>query len=175
MTLTQTNTDTSEAGRVDIYTLALGVPTGTQDVILQGCTATSKWVTCSTVTAATAATAIVGNNGVNTTTSTNPTVTVATTAESLLYGGVHGGAAAPTSYAVGSGYTVQHNGDYGALSARSQRRTSPVAAGNVVYNFTFATSDDWCIAAVAIGEASQPSIVAGQRIVRQAVKRASYY
>jgi hypothetical protein len=155
MSLIETATDTVEPGRIDIYVL-LSPPTGTRTVTLQGCIAATKWVTCSTVTAATAAVAIAGNNHVNTTTSTNPTVTVTTDRESLLYGGVHGGAAAPTSYVSGTGYTTQHSADYGALSARSQRRTSPVASGGVVYNFTFGTSDDWCIAAVALGEVPDP-------------------
>ena len=173
MTLVEEATDTTEAGRVSIYVLhglqALGLG-GTQTVTLQGATAVAKWALCSTVLVEGAGwtTQGVGNNHVNTTTSTNPTVTVTTSATSLLYGGVHGGAAAPTSYAVGSGYTLAEDQDYGALSARSQRRTSPVAAGGVVFNFTFGTSDDWCIAAVAIGAlapaapAARPPMFASQ-------------
>jgi hypothetical protein len=53
---------------------------------------------------------------------------------------------------VTANYTSQHNNDYGALSARTSRRTSEVAAGSIVYDFSFATSDDYCIAAVALEE-----------------------
>jgi len=155
MFLVQTAVDTTEVGRIDIYVLADydPFPTGTQTVTLQGCTATQKWVTCSTVTCSVGnRTKVNASNFKNTTVAANPTLTVVTTATALLYGGVHGGAAAPTSYAPTANYTAQHNADYGALSARTARRTSEVAAGSIVYDFTFATSDDYCIAAVALQE-----------------------
>jgi hypothetical protein len=158
MALEQSATDTTEAGSVWIWVLA-GVAVPTTDpatIVLQGCTADAKWATCSTVTAATTGTALVGENTKNTTVAANPTLDVITSAESLLYGGMHGGAASPASYVVGTGYTSQFNNDYGAKSARSSRRTSPVAAGTIVYNFTFATSDDYCIAAIALGEFTLP-------------------
>jgi hypothetical protein len=152
MTLRASATDTVETGSVWVYELVdqAAFPTGTQTVTLQGCTADSKWATCSTVTCTDARSRDAGANSANTTTSTNPTMNVGTDDAAILYGGVHGGAAAPTSYAVGSGYTVMHNADYGAKSARGERSTTQVAGGTITYNFTFGTSDDWCLAAVAI-------------------------
>lgn len=158
MTLKATATDTSEAGRIDIYTLVQGVPTGTQTVTLQGCTATQKWCTCSTVTSATNEVTVVGSNFKNTTTAANPTMNVVTTGTSLLYGSIHGGDLNTTSYGAGSGYTIQFNGDYGALVSRSSRSTATVATGTIVYNFTFATSDDYCLAAVALAEVVRPDM-----------------
>jgi hypothetical protein len=155
MTLVTSATDTTEAGRVEVWVLAdqASFPTGTQTVTLQGCTATAKWATCSTVTcSAGTRSKINASNFKNTTTATNPTLTVVTTATTILYGGMHGGAADPASYVVGTNHTSQFNNDYGALVARSSRRTAQVAAGSIVYNFTFATSDDYCIAAVALEE-----------------------
>lgn len=156
LTKRQTASDTTEAGRVTVWTLPddTACPTGTQDCVLQGATADAKVAYCSTVTAATTGTQYHAGNAVNTTTSTNPTVNVTTSVTTMLYGGVHGGASAPTSYAAGSGYTLNDTTgvDYGAKSGRGERSTSPVASGTVTFNFTFGTSDDWCIAAVAIEE-----------------------
>lgn len=157
----QTASDTTEAGRVTIWTLPddTACPTGTQDTVLQGADTTAKVAYTSTMTASvTDATKYHAGNAVNTTTSTNPTVNVTTTQTTLLYGAVHGGAAAPTSYAAGTNYTLNDTtgADWGAASARGQRRTSEVTAGTIQFNFTFGTSDDWCIAAVAIEEENLP-------------------
>jgi hypothetical protein len=156
MALTQTAVDATEAGRVDIYVLAdqASFPTGTQTVTLQGCTATQKWATCSTVTCSVGSRSrLNASNFKDTTAAANPTLTVVTsTNPTMLYGGLHGGAASPASYVVTANYTSQHNNDYGALSARTSRSTSEVAAGSIVYDFSFATSDDYCIAAVALEE-----------------------
>ena len=157
MSLQETAIDTSEAGRVDIYTLASGVPSGAQTVTLQGASTAQKWVTCSTVTASSSTVLVNAHGHVDTTIATNPAVTLTTTLTALLYGAVAGGAAAPSSYAAGTGFTAQFNNDLGAQSARSQRSTSTVAAGSNSYNFAFATSDDWCIAAVAIAETPTPT------------------
>jgi hypothetical protein len=155
MTLEETANDTTEAGRVEVYVLAdqASFPTGTQTVTLQGCTATQKWCTCSTVTCSVGTRSrLNASNFKDTTAAANPTLTVVTTATTLLYGGLHGGAASPASYVVTANYTSQFNNDYGALSARTSRRTSEVASGSIVYDFSFATSDDYCIAAVALEE-----------------------
>ena len=154
MTLRQTANDTSEAGRVEIYTLddQGSFPTGTQSVVLQGCTATAKWATCSTVTCSVGSRSQYNaGNVTNTTTAANATVTVTTTATTLLYGGAHGGLADPAGYAPTANYTGQYHNDWGALSSRTERRTSEVASGSIVYDFTSA-SDDYCIAAVALRE-----------------------
>lgn len=160
LTQRQVASDTTELGRVTIWTLAdnTACPTGTQNVVLQGCVATAKVAYSSTVTAATTGTKYNAGNKVDTTTSANPTVSVVTTSTTLLYGGVAGGAAAPTSYVAGTNYTLNDSTgvDFGANSAIGQRRTSPVASGTIVYDFAFATSDDWCIAAVALEEFTLP-------------------
>jgi hypothetical protein len=159
MTLTQTANDTTEAGRVEVYTLTgmSTFPGGTQTVTLQGCTATAKFAACSTVVADRPLTAVNASNFKDTTVGSNPTLTVTTSAPTLLYGGLHGGAADPASYVPGTGYTGQYHNDWGALSARVQRRTSEVASGAIVYDFSFATSDDHCLAAVALSEVSDPN------------------
>lgn len=155
MTLVVAANDTVEPGSVDIYFLDdLSGITGTQTVTLQGCTATAKYAVCSTVTAGTAQTRMVGYGKVETTTSTNPTVTFDLATGGMVYGGVHGGAAAPTSYAAGTDETIQFGADYGTKSARTERSTAVASAGAYTYNFVFGTSDDWCIAAVAIVEAT---------------------
>ena len=156
MTLTQSATDTSEAGRVELYTLTdSGFPTGTQTVTLQGCTATAKWATCATVTVAAGKIATVNQSGkVDTTTSTNPTVTLVTTDTTMLYGAFHSGLAAPP--AAGLNYTGIHLRDYGQLSSITIRRNSPPAAGSIAVD-TSGASDDWCGAAVAFAEADPPA------------------
>jgi hypothetical protein len=153
MTLRQTANDTSEAGRVDIYTLEdqASFPTGTQTVTLQGCTATGKWATCSTVTCSVGTRSRYHTgNAVNTTTAANPTVTLTTSVTSILYGGLHSGAAAPAT-AVDAANTLQHSNDYGALVANTLRYTSEVASGSRSLIATIA-SDDYCIAGVALDE-----------------------
>jgi hypothetical protein len=156
----QVASDTTEANRVTVWTLPddTACPTGTQDVVFQGCVATGKVGWVHTVTAATTGTKYNAGNKVDTTVSTNPTVNVVTTATTLLYGAVGGGAAAPTSYVVGTNYSAMSvvGADFGALSAQGQRRTSPVASGTIQFNFSFGTSDDWCIAAVALEEYTLP-------------------
>jgi hypothetical protein len=163
MTLTATAIDTDEAGRVTMWTLTdLIVPTGAQTVTLQGCTADSKVAGCSTVTAATTGTRVNTTGIVNTTTSSNPVATLTTTVETMMFGAVHGGAAAPTSYAPPANFANLVNADFGAKSAAYQRRAA-VAAGSPTFNYTFATSDDWCMAVVAIQEFTlrpQPIVMA---------------
>ncbi len=154
MTLVGSVTDTTEAGQVRIFALTSGVPTGTQTVTLQGCTTANKFAVCSTVTSGGAAVAVIDNNGANTTTSANPTFNLTTSVDTMIYGAVHGGEAAPASYVSGTGYTRQFLADYGTRSAAAQRSTTVKAPGTVAFNFADATSDDWCIAAVAIGLAA---------------------
>jgi hypothetical protein len=154
MTLTTTATDTSEAGRIDIYTLVVGAPTGTQTVTLQGCTSAAKWAQCTTVAAASSAVTVNASNVVNTTTSTNPQVGLVTTATTLAIGGVHSGNASVLTVPL-TGVTIQEDQDYGALVAMAVRRTAVDAAGTIPLGFTFATSDDWCAAGVAIAELAQ--------------------
>src|SRR5688572_14684782 len=87
MALSASATNTSENGRVEVYTLVSGIPTGPQTVTLQGCTTTGKFCTCSTVTA-TGDTEVDATGAVNTTTSTDPQVSVVTSKETLTYGGL---------------------------------------------------------------------------------------
>jgi hypothetical protein len=158
--------DTSEAGSVWLYVLAdsAAIPTGAQTVTLQGCIATGKWCTCSTVTAATNATTVHQFGKTDTTTAANPTQSLTTNVSSLAYSAMHSGAAAPAT-AVNSGSTLQHSNDYGALMANTARRTSADAAGTVTITYTVA-SDDHCIAALSLAEfALAPGPVMAVRIV----------
>jgi hypothetical protein len=157
--------DTSEAGSVWLYVLAdsAAIPTGAQTVTLQGCIATGKWCTCSTVTAATNATTVNAFGKTDTTTAANPTQSLTTTRAAMGYAAVHSGAAAPAT-AMTTG-TLQHSNDYGALMANTGRSTSEVAAGTLTITFTVA-SDDHCIASVALAEfALAPGPVMAVRIV----------
>lgn len=153
--LAQTATDTSEAGRVDVYTSPDGtaIPTGAQTVTLRGCTTTAKFATINTVTSGTNFSAVNIGGVVNTTTAANPSVSLTTSATTMTYGGVHTGAAAPAVSAL-TGCTLQNNRDYGALAANTVRRTSADASGTVTLGVTLA-SDDYCVAAVAVTESAQ--------------------
>lgn len=156
-----TASDTSEANRVTIWFLGdLTGLTGTQTVTLQGAAATAKVAAACTVTAGTATTALDNTGVVDTTTSSNPTVTFTTVANAMVYGAVGGGANNPTSYAAGTGETVFTGSgtDYGALSARPARSTAATSAGSYTFDFSYATSDDWCIAAASIKEAVAEAI-----------------
>jgi len=154
MSLDTSITDTSEAGRVEIWVLGdltgLG---GTQTVTLQGCTATGKWATCSTVTAATSLVKVHQRGSLGgATLDTTRQLTLVTTVTTMSYCGVHQGNAAPGTN-VATGNTLQYQNDYGALSSMSARRTSADAAGSIVVGFNAAAaSDDRCIAAVALQE-----------------------
>jgi len=154
MSLDTSITDTSEAGRVEIWVLGdltgLG---GTQTVTLQGCTATDKWATCSTVTAATSLVKVHQRGSLGgATLDTTRQLTLVTTVTTMSYCGVHQGNAAPGTN-VATGNTLQYQNDYGALSSMSARRTSADAAGSIVVGFNAAAaSDDRCIAAVALQE-----------------------
>lgn len=152
MTRICTGTDTSEAGRVDVYALVAGVPTGSQTVAVTRTGTAQMWATCHTVTSSTGAVEVNTSATKSTTTGSNPTMNIVPTDRVLIYGGIHGGAAAPTSYAAATGMTISFSADYGALSGRSARRTSIENAGTVTFNFTYATSDDYALAAVALGE-----------------------
>lgn len=151
MTLSTSATDTTEAGSVWIYTLTnLSGLSGAQTITLQGCIAAAKWCTCSTVTAATATTRVNTSNAVNTTTAANPSVSLTTTRNTNSYGAMHSGAGSVGT--AGTGCTLQHNRDYGALIAQTLKRTSDnEASGTITLSITLA-SDDYCIAAVALAE-----------------------
>jgi hypothetical protein len=150
MTLIASATDTSENGRVEIYVLITSVPTGTQTVTLQGCTASAKWASCSTVTAARQV-GVLDFKTRDTTTSTNPTVTMVCGADSMAYGVIHAGNAAPATSGI-TGCTLQYSQDHGALCANAVRRTSVTTPSSYDIGVTLA-SDDNCIAAVALCEA----------------------
>jgi hypothetical protein len=163
MTPTTSATDTTEAGRVDIYTLVGNpIPQGTQTVTLQGCTATGKWATCCTMTGTMPFVAT--SNATNTTVSANPTIALTTTAaSSMAYAAAHDGATAPAT-AMTAG-TLLHQNDYGALCANTGRFTSAVGASTTSITFTIG-SDDWCCAGVAFSEGSaRPNVTGGTRSV----------
>ena len=161
MTEATSATDTSEPGHVQIWFLGdltgLG---GTQTVTLQGASATGKVAYCATVTGDQQTARVQATGATNTTTSTNPTTTI-TGAQvgAMVYGGVMGGAGAPTSYAPGTGETALTGGnsgigaDHGANAGHVAMSNGPVAAtGDYTFNFTYATSDDWCVCAVSVAE-----------------------
>jgi len=150
MTSIVSATDTSEAGRCDIYALVESdIPTGAQTVTLQGCTATSKFCTCNSVTASRNAKVNV-SGAVNTTTSADPQVSLVTTEESVCYGALHTGNTSPSAVPL-TGVALQNNRDYGNLAAQTIRRTSTEVAGTRAVGVTL-VSDDWCAVAVAIQE-----------------------
>jgi hypothetical protein len=151
MTLTASATDTTEAGRVDLYTLVgSSFPSGSQSVVLQGASATAKWACCSSVTASN--NVIINTSGaVNTTVGANPTVTLTTIArDAMAYAASHSGAAAPATTGI-AGCTIQRSNDYGALCANTVRWTNVTAAGATGIGVTLG-SDDHCIAGVAFSE-----------------------
>jgi len=158
MTLTQSATDTTEAGRAEVWTLT-DIPTGTQTVTLQGCTATVKFCTCSTVTVAAGKVAVIsGSVATNTTTSASPTASISTGGvTSMGYAGFHTGSATPGT--AGLSTTLQNSRDYGQLSANTARRTA-TASQNPLDVAIVISSDDWCAAGVAFAETDPPA--AGQ-------------
>ena len=160
MSAATTATDTSEPSHVQVWFLGdltgLG---GTQTVTLQGASATAKVAYCATVRADSPKVLLQNTGATNTTTSTNPTTTVTgVPAGAMVYGGIAGGAAAPTSYATGTGETALTGGnsgigaDFGANSGRAAMSNGMAAAGDYTFNFTYATSDDWCVAAISVIE-----------------------
>jgi len=159
MTLIQTADDTTEAGRVQIYTLTeTVVPTGAQTVTLVGCIAAAKYATCCTVTTATTGSKVNASNAVNTTVSTTPLVNVTTTAATCGYSGFHHGLAAPTT--AGTGNTLLFSMDYGALSSQTHRRTANAeASGTIAHQTAVIASDDWCGAAVNLEEYTIPPTI----------------
>lgn len=148
--------DTTESGRVEIYTLAAGatIPTGAQTVVLLGATATAKFCTCSTITTTTGYAIDHQNNGQDTTTSANPSISATTTDTTIGYAAIHSGATAPSGTPA-AGCSLQNNRDYGALSAQTVRRTSSSGSGTSTIGVTLG-SDDWCAAGVWLAETSGP-------------------
>lgn len=159
MTLVTSGWDTVEAGRIDVYALTSGVPGGSQTVTLQGATATAKWATCATVTAA--ANTAVGSfteSGDRTNLSgTTAFITLAGVASAMcVFAGIHHGNAAPsTTPATGAGFnpaTLLHSMDYGQLSAQTLRSTNVLAAGTDPQIGVTITSDDWASAGLTLIE-----------------------
>lgn len=150
MELIADSSDTTEAGRVQGYVLSGStLPTGSQTITLQGCTATAKWACCSSVTGSD--NAILEAFAIkNTTTSANPQVNLTTIRTAQAYAGVHSGAAAPATTGI-AGCTIQRSNDYGALCANAVRWTNATAAGTTAIGATIG-SDDHCVSAVAFSE-----------------------
>ena len=151
-------TDTVEAGRVEIFTLAgQAIATGAQTVTLQGCTASAKFATCSTVTSATNQTTVDVSGLKNTTSSTNPFISLTLTQSAMMYGAMHwGGTTWPTTPLTGQ--TDQNHIDYGALSALTTRSTNAETAGSHSLGWT-TTTEDHCLVATALAEASSGTAV----------------
>jgi len=151
--------DTSEICRVYVWTLPDDTTCPTNDpatVVLQGCTATPKWVTCSTVTADAPRTKVEDTTFVNTTTAIDALVTLTTTRPTISYGAVGSGLAAPPT-TVKTGCTLGFQNDTGTRAQSSVRRTAEDGAGTITLGFTTA-SDDWCAAGVSLREQSTSPI-----------------
>lgn len=155
MTLTVSATDTTEPGRVDIYTLVGLAKAGgiSYLVTLQGCIAAAKFCTVSSVTSADSS-VLDTSNAVNTTVGTAAQVSLTTSANCCSFGGIHHGAAAPSATPV-SGCSLHNSMDYGALSANTVQRTAVDSAGTFAVGVTIG-SDDFCAAGVAFAEGAAP-------------------
>lgn len=155
LTLTQDVIDTGTAadqGRTQVWTLTdQTIPSGTQTVTLLGCSGTAKLVVCATATSATDLTTVNNSNGVFVSAGTNPTVSVTTSADTMLYGGWHSGAGTNGSTAA-SGTTEIASTLYGANSGRICRSSAVRSAGTNSLDYTFATSDNYDFAVVALAE-----------------------
>jgi hypothetical protein len=153
-------TDTTEAGRVDVYTATTAAQINTTSsgatltISFNTAIASSKFATINVLTSGQSVspyTELDTSGVVNTTVGTAAQVSLVTTQDTFSCGGVHHGAAAPSGTPV-SGCTLQNNVDYGQLSANTVRRTSIDTAGTLPVGVTI-VSDDFCAAAVAIREA----------------------
>lgn len=150
MTLSINVLDATEAGSVYIYTLGTGVPSGAQTVVLQGCTATAKFCTCSTVTAATSNTVVHDSSTASSAAGVNPTLPMTITLPCMSFAGIHSGFDNLFSTINVAGNTEQNNNDYGTTTARTQRRTN-VDFGSFTFDY-IAGSDDYAYAGVSICE-----------------------
>lgn len=152
MALVATGINTNEDGLVEVYTLTdVAVPAGAQTVTIQGATTASKMATCSTVTATGGRTTVNVAAHKDNSVGTNPSITLNTSKTTISYGGYEHGDANPLATPA-AGCTAQHSIDYGAKVAGTSRRTSPDAAGAIVLGWTFATSEDYTMAAAALAE-----------------------
>jgi hypothetical protein len=162
MELVKSESDITEAGRVMVWALhKQAIPSGPQDVVLQGATVDSKFCECNTVIAATPQTRINATGGNGSSSSANPAVSLTIDRESVTYAGCHHGALSPP-VTPAAGCTATGNGDYGSKSAALCRRTTPDVPGVFSIGWTEA-ADDWAMAAAAIAQHSpldrpQPAI-----------------
>lgn len=154
--------DTSEAGRIDIYFLGSGIPTGTQSVSIAFTGAGgTKRAEIYTMTAA-ADTIVDTSNFVNTTTAANPSLTLNTTAgvpTCIYYGLWSGNAAVVTTVEAGSIHVAGH--DYGNFVWMTARKTH--TGGSTTIGYTL-ISEDFAHAGVAIEEAVSADPTRPQRI-----------
>lgn len=155
MQLKTTGINSNEDGLVEVYAFPDRTvpPSGAQTVTVQGATGALKFGTLSTVTATSGVTEANTSNHKDESVGTNPSINFTTTKTTITYGGYEHGDANVLTVPI-SGCTNQHSNDYGAKVAGTLRRTSPDASGTVTLGYTFATSEDYTMAGVAIAEAA---------------------
>lgn len=145
--------DTTEAGRVEIWTLeGRPIPAGAQTVTITATTVNPKWASCFTFTSTAGQSRIATSNQAVSASATNPSVTLTTNAETIIYGGVHTGASNASSLVKIAALTEEGAGEYTATttnSSKTSRYTVSTPAGSPAFGYTYGTADDYAIAAVA--------------------------
>jgi hypothetical protein len=179
MTLSATASDTSEAGRVDIYTLVGSTATIPDDdpatITLQGCVNSAKFAVAISFTATTADELEVGDTTVANTQGPDTTRAISMAPPAgrswRAVGGMHDGNAEPPAtsadYTAVSGWAKADAQapfagyiDYGLRSAEISCSSLPTSSSPVNIGYTTTVSEDWCFAGVAIQEkASGPATV----------------
>lgn len=159
LTLVADVTDTTEAGRVQIwFTGDVGVNSlgGTQTVTMNGpTTGPNMWASAVSFTSGASSCQLEATATQNTVTSASAAVnwSVAPTHNFHWVAGASGGDAAPTTMTISTPTnTTLHSADYGTRSARTWRATAENSVGGTSITFDHGASDDWCLAAIAISE-----------------------
>jgi hypothetical protein len=152
-----------EATNVAVWFLGSGIPTGQQQVSIDvGTAGDDHYFVCVTVTASTASTAIQNTQEINGDTA-NPQVTLQYGGISCLgYVGLAGGASTVASYSLLSGMSTGLSNDSGQEIQRVDRQTS-AGTSNFTIGYSYATSDDVALFAVAVREETAQTIT-GQSV-----------
>jgi hypothetical protein len=155
-----------EVARTYAYFLGSGIPTGAQTFSVNSASATdvsAAW--CITVTAGANTEMATGGAQGGDALNANPAVTIGTGAgfSGFVAGVCFSGVSAPGSLVENSPYQVLTKQDFGVTVAAASHAAR--SGANVLYDWT-AVSDDWCISAVAIQEASGAPILVPGRALR---------
>ena len=141
----------TEDGRVYLYFLGAGVPTGAQTVTVTLTGAEDTNAVSFTVTSAAVDTVVDVSAGLDAGIIANPSLAISPTVAAEIYYGIFSGLAAPVT-TVETGSTHVAGKDYGTDSAMWARKS--VAAGGATTIGYTAASDDVCHSALAIKEAT---------------------